>query len=305
MSYKTFVVINPNSANKDTGKKLNYIKECLAVLGSFEFVLTEDKNHATKLTKDALNEGFDRIIAVGGDGTFNEVVNGFFQGGYQINEDAVLGFISRGTGSDLVRTLKLPKDIRSSISIIKGNRIKEIDLGKATYTVNNKTETRFFINIANVGIGSEVAYKVNNSSKVLGGFLSFLNATITTVVNYKNKETEIVFDDNLKLSQITNNIIIGNGKFFGGGMKVLPDADLQDGFFDVMTIGDISKLGFFQNIPKIYNGTHVSDPNVTIKKAKKITITAKETLRVEFDGEAEGFTPVTFEIVPKSLSIIV
>ncbi len=303
--YKTAVIINPNAANGATGKKIDFFKNLLQKTGSFELKFTKAKGHATELSRESLKEGFNRVIAIGGDGTFNEVVNGFYENEQPVNHDAVLGLISGGTGADFIKTVEFPKDETKAIDRIIEDNIKLIDLGKVTYDMPDKSrKTRYFLNIADAGVGGEVVERVNNTTKLFGGFASFLIGTISTVMEYKNQRTQIIFDDDFKIDKITNNIVVGNGKFFGGGMKILPDARLDDGLFDVIIIGDINKVEFFKNIPKIYNGTHIHDPKIQCRKAKKVYITAESPLKIDIDGEQEGFTPAEFKIIPGAVKIL-
>lgn len=304
--YKTLVIVNPNSANGATGKKIGYIKNLLKKTGTFDIKFTEMKGHATLLAKEGLISGFNRIIAVGGDGTFNEVINGFFEEGKPVNPDAVLGIISGGTGADFIKTINFPRDEFSAVERIVNDRIKRIDVGKVTYKMpGGKDKTRIFLNIADAGIGGAVVERVNNTSKIFGGFVSFLVGTVSTVMEYRNKRTRITFDDDFTVDKVTNNIVIGNGKYFGGGMKVLPDAEPDDELFDILIIGDINKAEFFKNIPKIYNGTHIHDPKIDFRRAKKVSIYSEEPLKIDIDGEQEGFTPAEFQIIPKAVNIIV
>jgi len=303
-NYKTIAIVNPHSANGATGRKLDKLKSILLSCGDCEIALTEAPTHATVIAVNALKDGYNRIIAVGGDGTFNEVVNGFFENDEAINPDAVLGLISAGTGADFIKTIGLPVDWTEAIKKIKNDRKKKIDLGLIEYFMeDNSPKKRYFINVAGAGISGSVVKKVNSTSKILGGFASFLAGTISTVLEYQNKRTEIIFDDQLKIEKITNNVIIGNGKFIGGGMKVLPDALPDDGFFDVLIIGDISKFEFFENVPKIYKGTHLENPKLDLRRAKTVQINSSEKILLDIDGEQEGFTPAKFTVIPSALSI--
>lgn len=304
--FKTAVIVNPNSGNGTTGKKIGLLKNLLKEIGNYEIKLTQRQNHATEIARESIHNGFNRIIAIGGDGTINEIVNGFFENSKQINSEVILGVIPYGTGSDFVKSISLPRSEKDIIKKIINCNIKTIDIGKSTFHLTNKTEkTRMFINVSNIGLGGEVVNRVNKTTKMFGGFASFLIGTIATVMEYKNKPVFISFDDNFKIQETVSNIVIGNGKFCGGGMKFLPDAELDDGLFDVLTIGDITKQDFFMQIPKVYSGTHLNNPKLNIRKAKKVFIDCPDKLRVDLDGEQEGYTAVNFEVIPKALKLIV
>ncbi|MFN8578061.1 MAG: diacylglycerol kinase family protein [Candidatus Sericytochromatia bacterium] len=304
IDYKTFVVINPKSSDGSTGKKITKLVDKLKKIGEFDYKLTKDKSHATELTRNAIKGNYNRIIAVGGDGTFNEVVNGFFINNEIIKDNIVLGLISGGTGADFIRTLEIPSNIDKAIYKIVDNNIKKIDLGKVTATSKSGDKiTRYFLNASNIGLGGDVVKKVNNSSKVLGGFTTFLVKTISTAMEFKNKKLTLTYDEK-SIENIYSNIIVANGKYCGGGMKFLPDASLDDELFDILTIGDINKVEFFENILKVYQGTHLKFHKIGVKKSKTLSIDSNEKVRIEADGEECGFTPAKFEIIPKILNII-
>lgn len=303
--YKTFVVINPRSADGYTGKRINVLIDKLNKIGALEYELTKYKGHASEITSKALHEGYNRIIAIGGDGTFNEVVNGFFTNSEIINNNSVLGFISGGTGADFVRSLNIPSDIDKAIEIIINDRVKEIDVVQVISKDNNDNDLkRYFINVSNIGIGGEVVNRVNNSSKLLGGFITFLLSTATTVMYYKNKKITLIYDKSNFIEGVYSNIIVGNGKYCGGGMKFIPEAELDDSHLDILTIGDINKIEFFRNILKIYRGTHLNFSKIGFKKCKSLDVIAEEKIKVEVDGENCGFTPAHYTILPQVLNII-
>ncbi len=303
--YKTFVIINPKSSDGNTGKNINLLTHKLKKIGEFDYTLTKGKNHATELTINAIKSEYNRIIAIGGDGTFNEVVNGFFYDEKIINNDVTLGLISGGTGADFIRTLEIPSNIDKAINKIVENNVKKIDLGKLISTNDSGEKvTRFFLNASNIGLGGEVVKKVNNSSKLLGGFASFLIGTVSTAMEFNNKKIKLIYDDENFIEGVYSNIIVANGKYCGGGMKFLPDADLSDNLFDILTIGDINKIEFFENILKVYRGTHLKFHKIGAKKSKSLSIESEEKIRIETDGEECGFTPAYYQVIPNILNII-
>jgi YegS/Rv2252/BmrU family lipid kinase len=300
---KTALIVNPNSSNGKTKKELPYIERYIKF--QYEIFLTENKKHAIYLTRDCLKNGFDRIIAVGGDGTFNEVVNVFFENNNLINKNAKLGFIPSGTGSDFIKTLNIPKSYKDAIDIIEKNNYKKIDIGLVHFSINSEKSYRYFINIADVGIGGEVVDRVNKKTKILGGFISFLIATLETVLEYENKSVKVIIDNNKELELKINNIVVGNGKYFGGGMKILPYANPFDSYFDIAIIGNISKIEFFLNIPKVYFGKHIYDRNIFFGKAKNVKVFSNQEIKLDIDGEQEGFCPVEFKLIPECIKVLV
>ena len=188
-NFHTKFIVNPRSANGSTGKLWEQLAHVIrGEIGDLNAEFTATANHATELTRRALDEGFEMVVAVGGDGTINEVVNGFFDAGTPVNPDAVLGVISRGTGSDFIKTLEIPKEIGAACRTLSGRRTRRCDIGYFTSTgPDGEKLERHFINIADFGIGGEAVERVNNTTKAFGGFVSFLYGTIKTLLVYKGK----------------------------------------------------------------------------------------------------------------------
>lgn len=304
---KTFVVVNLKSANGRTEKLWPDIKQNLQnTLGNFEFSFTTGPYTAPDITKNAIKSGFDRIISVGGDGTLNEVVNGFFENEKQINPNATLGVISMGTGADFIKTIGIPKPYEKAIKIINNGNIRTLDTGRIRFITHDQKETvRYFINIADAGIGGETVDRVNRTTKAFGGFVSFLWGTIITLVTYKNKHINIVLDNNKPNNLEINMLAVANCQFFGGGMHIAPRAVPDDGMFDIVTIGKAGFVDFLRNSSKIYKGTHINDPMVGYTHAKHVELTSDEKVLLDVDGEQPGMLPAVFDILPKTIRIIV
>ena len=234
---RTVLIVNPKSQNGALGRKWPHLnKKLRRELGSFEDCLTGAPGDATRLAREAIESGAQRVVAVGGDGTINEVVNGFFRDGALIDRDAQFGIIPVGTGGDFRKTLKVPNDpIRAAVILAQGNT-RRIDVGKLEYTTHEgDSGLRMFINIASCGISGLVDKYVNQSSRRLGSKLPFMIATVRATIGYDNKRVRIEFDGNADDSteMIVNLVAVANGRYFGGGMFVAPEAELDDGFFDV------------------------------------------------------------------------
>ena len=304
-----FFVVNPKSANGKTKKK--WEDEILPILKSnnleYEFQLTEYQNHATEIVRDRIKKGETYIVVVSGDGTFNEAMNGFFENGQIINPECVLGFISSGTGSDVIKTLGHPKDFAEQIEILKSGIVKKIDVGIANYLDFDGNEaTRLFFNVGDVGLGGDVVDRVNRTTKRLGGKISFLIGAIRGIIHHKAIQSIIIVDDDEvnKVEGPLNLIAVGNFKYFGGGMKVCPDAINDDGLFDVVSAHGMGRFKLLRSIGKLYSGEHLKMETVTVHpRAKKVIITSEKQLFLDLDGEQVGTTPVEFNIIPKVLSI--
>jgi len=304
---KIYIVVNPVSANKTTAREWPLYEKALSDAGfEFDAVLTEYPGHAAELTRKALKLGYKTIMSVGGDGTMNEVVNGFFDNDRLIDENSRLIVFSRGTGCDFIRTLGINKNIEDLLAILKRNREKQIDVGRLSLvSAEGNMSVKYFLNIADIGIGAETADRVNKNSKRLSGFLSFMLGTLSTVVLYKNQNFEVVIDDNIHLNGIMNSVIVANGKYFGGGMMVAPDAVMDDGVFDIIILGNLSKPDIIKSFPLIYKGKHMNHPKLKYYRGSKIKVTSGGKGLIEVDGEIPGRADAVFELMPKAFKILV
>jgi len=300
-----FAVVNPQSANGSTRKRWPaYLKrlEDEGYLINYEY--TTKPRDATHITQRILSEGYTHIIAVGGDGTMNEVVNGFFFNGQLINPEAELALFSHGTGGDLIRTLMIPKGIDSFSAIISQNRKRMVDVGEVQFINNHgQQETRYFINVADVGLGGETVARVNRQSKFLGGKLSFLIGSVISILSYHNKVMRCEIDEKLVLEGRHNSIMVANGRYIGGGMMIAPHAELDDGLFDVVCLGDFSTLTLLRHFPKLYRGEHLKIPGVNVYRGRSVVITSKERALLDLDGEQPGYTPISFTLHPQTLCL--
>ncbi|MGE0550266.1 MAG: diacylglycerol kinase family protein [Kofleriaceae bacterium] len=309
---RTVVVVNPNSQGGRLGKRWPELADTIARVFPFDEAITAARGDATRLTREALRAGAERVIAVGGDGTVNEVVNGFFADGAPIAPDAAFGLIPFGTGGDFRRTLQLPNAVPAAAAVIAANRRKHIDIGKITF-VPTATQTpgshavRMFANVASFGSSGVISRMVEDSGKRLGK-LSFLAATLRTTWSYQNQRIQLVFDGNDRVEATLNTVAIANGRYFGGGMKIAPNAELDDGSFDVVAIGDLSFAKVLTSSPRIYTGSHITMPEVSSRRAWVVEaepIDRATVVDLEIDGEAPGRLPAKFEVMPTALWAIV
>lgn len=304
-NFRAKFIVNPASANGSTGKLWDTLERAIGnEIGEVDASFTTAANHATGLAREALDDGFEMIVAVGGDGTVNEVVNGFFDSGAPVSADAVLGVISRGTGSDFIKTMNLPKEIEDAARVLKGRAVKRCDAGRFTSRgPDGKEMERYFINIADFGVGGEAVERVNNTSKAFGGFLSFLYGTLKTLWVYKGKKVKFRIDDDSEIEQAINSVVIANGQYFGGGMQIAPEAIADDGLFDIVILDDLSFVESLLNIPKLYKGTHINDPKVTCFRGKRLVAESDEDVLIDVEGEHGGMLPAKFEIIPSSINV--
>mgnify|MGYP000306632585 CR=1 FL=1 len=303
---RTLVIVNPHSANGSTGRRWSGIRSALReAVGEFSERFTERPGHATLLAREGLESGFERIVAVGGDGTNNEVVNGFFERGRAIRPEAELGFIPRGTGGDLRRTLGIGKSLEECLPVLRAGRSRPVDVGLATFFDTEGRETsRHFINITSFGIGGLVDALVNRSSKALGGRLSFMLATVRALFAYRNRSVRLRVDNEFDERIVINNVAVANGQFFGGGMWVAPKARPDDGLFDVVILGDLSRGEVLRGSRRIYRGTHLDLPKVRLLRGRRVVAESDEEVLIDMDGEQPGRLPITCELLPGALRLI-
>lgn len=310
---RTVVVVNPNSQGGKLGKRWPEVAETLQRAFPFEDVQTSGVGDATRLTREALQAGAERIVAIGGDGTVNEVVNGFFVDGAPIAPEATFALVPFGTGGDFRRTLGVPNDVQEAARVIAMGGRKRIDVGKLSFVATSGLDAggqaiRMFANITSFGLSGVVDRLVNDSKKRLGGKMAFAWASIRATFQYTNQRVQLVFDGKDRVESTIYNVAVANGKFFGGGMKVAPDAELDDGTFDVVALGDMGLGDALKLSRKIYDGSHLSMDKVTSRRARVVyaePIEAGATVELDVDGEAPGKLPAQFEIVPQALWVAV
>jgi YegS/Rv2252/BmrU family lipid kinase len=299
-------VINPASDGGGTGRKWPEIAASARRHG-LDVVerRTEAAGHATELAREAVTAGEELVVAVGGDGTVNEVVNGFCDdAGTPLGGPTALGVIGRGTGCDFIRTFGIPKQLDRAVATIAAGRLCRIDLGRATCATPAGPSVRMFANIASCGMTGAVAERANATSKRLGGTPAFLWATAVTFLRWRNVEFHVRADD-VERTLVANNVVCANCRYFGGGMKIAPAADPADGMLEVVLIGDVSKVDFILNLHRLYRGTLGRHRKVEELRARRVEITPVKTLPAELDGEQPGTTPVVYEVVPGVLELLV
>ncbi len=232
------------------------------------------------------------------------MLNGFFESDRNLFPDAVLGVLSVGTGGDFIRTLSWTKDVTRGVQRLQGTKTQLVDVGKAKFhDLEGENKTRYFLNIAEFGSGAAVVEKVNRTSKVLGGFISFLWGILSTLPRYKNKEVHFTINGGEVKSTVLNTFIVANGQYYGGGIRSAPDAALDDGLFQVVTVGDLTFPQVVWNLPRFRRGTYLTHPKVDSYLGRLITATTQESVFVEMDGELVGTLPAEFKILPGALRL--
>lgn len=302
-----FVVVNPNAGNrkiKRDWKKIEFLLEKAEI--DFEHATTEGAMHAAELTKDAIARGFRKIIAVGGDGTFNEVINGFFLQKDVEVEELLIALIPVGTGNDWGRMFGIPNDYKKSINIISKGKTFVQDVGRISYFVGDDLHTRYFANIAGMGFDALVAQKTNKQkAEGKGNALVYFYNLFTGLLEFKPAVTDF-FVDGKKFSFNTFSISVGICRYNGGGMKQLPDAIPDDGLLDMTIIKKIGLGTVFAQLRNLYTGSFVRHPKVATFRGSNIRIhSRKKGFMMEADGESLGESPFEVTIITKALKTVI
>ena len=336
-SNETAIVVNPNSASGLTGKNWDNLYVMIKRLfgDNSEIAFTEKSGDGTNLTRNFLKKGCKKIVAIGGDGTINEVANGFFEEDIQIhgsssseynnkgndsfltqavfkpiNSAAVMAVFPCGTRNVLVKSLDLPADFAECCQNFETYKLQKVDVisVKATNIENHsKTAMRIYLNAAEIGIGAEVIDKAKKVRNVVNNrLISTVTGLVSTVPTYESSLCEISFDDGHEtiLTKMTMGIV-ANGKFLGGGFKAAPEANVLDGLLDVVILKESSSLEMIENFLNIKDGDYTNEGDIFYRQAKKVSIKSKENrdITVTIDGEPIGILPATFEVLQNVLTI--
>ena len=307
------VIVNPESAGGATRAAWPGIASELAThFGPFTPKFTNRAGEGIELAANAARKGVKLIIACGGDGTISEVANGILSAG----SDAELGILPSGTGGDFRKTIGIPARASAAARILSSGQTRLIDVGKVSFTNNRgELESRYFLGVASFGLSADVIARVKEGGpewlpakapKWLSGRVSFATAMVQTAARKSATRVVVQLDDDDARHMTVANLCIANARYFGGGMKIAPDAKLTDGKFDVIGVGDLSALKIFTSAPRVYTGSHLSMPEVSHALARKITVRAADRaaeVALEVDGELPGRLPATFQIIPEALRV--
>ncbi|GFY92500.1 diacylglycerol kinase family protein [Actinidia rufa] len=307
-------VVNPRGANGRTGKEwkklLPYLRSRLGSDCNICESLTSGPCHAIDITREAIREGADAVIAVGGDGTLHEVVNGFFWGEKPISnhdEKAIhttaLGLIPLGTGSDFARTFGWKNDPCEAIERIAKGLRSRIDVG---VIVGGDGESHYFLNVADIHLSAKAGYYASRYKRF--GNLCYVIGALQAFFGHNNQDLKIkVNEDEWEICSKVTALCIGNAKFFGGGMKITPNAHPSSGNFEMVILQDFKWYDFILKLHKLYDGTHLSVKNVFSRSARSIEIEeiqGTDSIYVQSDGEFLGFLPRKFFILPAAIEMI-
>ena len=295
------LICNPRAGSGAARRDVVELRRHLDARGiEHEVVFTEHRGHATKIARSALKDGRRFLVAVGGDGTIHEVVNGMIEDDTSVRDDAVLGVAASGTASDFIKTFGIPALPAHAAAHLDGPETFPIDIGKVTYDLDEGRETRYFCNIAEVGLGAVVARRASSLPRVLGPLL-YPSALWLAMMSTRMSRVKVDLVDRSYEGPMFN-LVVANGQFFGSGMKIAPRAAPTDGLLDIQ-VQHASKVEMLTQWPKVYRGEHLPHPDVLEAKRVRASITSEQPLPIEADGELLGHTPATFELLKDVLRL--
>jgi YegS/Rv2252/BmrU family lipid kinase len=304
---KPFLVVNPASAAGRTGRHFDAIARAIrAALGDFECAFTRAPGDGSRLAREALDGGSRLVVAVGGDGTASEVIDGLTHEGAPRNPDALFGFVPRGTGGDLRRTLGLPEELDSAARALASGNEAVIDLGRIEFAgPSGAPQVRHFANVAGLGVSGEVSRLVNRGVKLPSGRLSFMLASARALLSWSDRPVRWRVDGGPWQEERLTALSVCNGRYFGGGMQVAPDAKMEDGLFDVVTWKGFGLSDFVAKRRMLYDGTHVTLENTRVVRARSVEAepVGDAEVLLDVDGESPGTLPARFTLLPGALRI--
>lgn len=303
-NFKTFFVVNPSAGRGQIraswGEWKRQIKD---ILGSCDYAMTDSQGHGLVLAAEAVRNGYEMIVAVGGDGTINEVVNGIFEDKKKAGQ-VVLGIWSAGYGDDLARSLQCPKSLRKRLHSLTGRHTRKVDIGSVSFHERDGMEQhRYFVNVTGCGLPGELIDEVRKRPRSYGGKAGYLFGLARALRAHENCELIVTVDSCEPIKKKALCAIVANGQYFGGGIRVAPDAVVDDGWLDLVLVGDIRVRDVLLNLSKIYRGQIRQHPEVEIFRAKRIKIASKNPVLLDTDGEQTGVLPAAYQVHPQALSL--
>lgn len=305
MPTKTRVIVNPKSAHGATAKRWGQLEPRLReTLGEFDVQRTLGRRDAERIAVEAVREGAQRIVVAGGDGTASEVVSGLLAAG--LAGEVQIGILPLGTGRDFPRTIGVPSDLSRAIEALGRGETRVLDAMRVSYRDRSGAERSCFsINVTSFGLSGLTVERVSSAPHFLGGSFAFLVGALSSIIAYRcagvrvEADGEVVCEEPLVLGAVAN------GRHFGGGMHIAPGAEPDDGLLDLVIVREMSKASLIAAMPSLYRGTHVSNPSVSVHRAKRVTAVplGEKPIRIDVDGEGLGALPLAVEVVPQAIRV--
>jgi diacylglycerol kinase (ATP) len=303
----SFVVVNPNAGNGKGKKEWNTIKSILKK-HSFQYkhVFTSRKMDASKLVKKAIANGYRTVVAVGGDGTLHEIINGIMEQNSAPTNEVFVGLIPVGSGNDWGKMFGIPTDYEEAIKVLIARKCYKHDIGLVSHNLNGVTMKSYFLNVAGTGFEAKVIKKSHDRKNRRGksNSTTYITSLLSCLLSNKNQDVTITIDGT-RIEQKIFSLNIGNGIYCGGGMRQAPNAKPNDGLLDVTVIGDITPIEVIFSLKYLYNGKIYDHKKVDGYRAKKVTVESAIPMYSEADGELLGETPLEFAIAPGAINAII
>ncbi len=308
---KVILIVNPAAKRGETGKWFQKEEKNLRKkLGDITVAITERPRHAVEISEKSCSDGFEQIVAVGGDGLLNEVVNGMMMAKRKSGTCSKLGCIIHGSGGDFRKSVGFSGELEDYLNALIVGKTKKIDLGTFSYFEGTTLQEKYFINILSLGMEYYVDTYVARSSRLLGSTMDYFNASLNALIRCTPSKLQCILDDGSKTREmefVTRSFVIANGQYFGSGLHIAPHAQVDDGFFDIVDLGDSTIMKFLWVSSKVYSGKHVLHPSVKSFRCRKMTFlqTNEKLFPFGVDGEPFSNRLVSVEILPKSIDLIV
>jgi YegS/Rv2252/BmrU family lipid kinase len=305
VSARTLVIVNPRSRNGATGRRWKKLEVGVRrALGPLEVEYTLKPRDAERIAREGVRAGVERVVVAGGDGTVSEVVTGLLAA--DLGDYAQLGVLPLGTGGDFARSLGIPRRMDDAIGILASGFSRRIDAGRITYRDASGREARaYFINVASFGISGLTDQLVNEAPKGLGGAVSFMVGAVRAIARYRGAPVVLRVDGVVAHEGPVSLATAANGSWFGGGMRVAPDARIDDGWLDVVIVPHLPKHRLLAKLPLIYSGKHVSAPEVRALRGRVVEADAEVgSVLLDVDGEAMGSLPARLEVLPAAIEVV-
>lgn len=301
----TLFILNPAAGHGRARRVWASLKDAaLRLLPDSACAVTGYAGHAAGLARAAVLGGATRVIAVGGDGTFCEALEGVMAAPEHLRRRVTLGAVPAGSGCDLARHLRYPRDRDGLIDLLARGSSRPLDVGRINYTaLDGGPRTRHFINIAAFGLAGDVAYRIKAMGKPLGGTVSYALSSAWTILTARAKPLRLKADGK-DLSGRYHLGVLANTSSMGGGMLVAPGARDDDGLMDLVLVADMSRTALLRNFPGLYKGTHLGAPGVTLTRVRRLEAEADGTVYLNIDGEAGGMFPAVFETLPRAVNVL-
>lgn len=302
---KAYFIVNPHAAHGKVGKQWPRIIHYLRTEGiAVNADVTKSRWHAYHLAREAAKSGAQLIVSVGGEGTFNEIINGILSCTTQTKLLPEVAMMPIGTGMDLARILKIPKDYKRAFDVVRTGRTTLMDVGKVVFRTGKRAWHRYFANAFDVGLGGMVVRISNNTPKNLGGFLTFLLSSLVSLVIFKRLQLKIWIDKKHTDNGLMTILGALNGQYFGGGMHAAPMASPDDGVLEFIYVKDTNIFKFIVHVlAKVYTGTHLKYKNVYHCRGTELRVECNKICLMDVDGEEERAREVTVSVVPKAIKL--